>query len=37
MIVALDNARCHHAKLLEPFLEKRREQIELLFLPPHSP
>ena len=37
MVVVLDNARYHHAKLLEPLLEKRREQIELLFLPPYSP
>ena len=36
-VVVLDNARYHHAKLLEPFLEKRREQIELPLLPPYSP
>ncbi|GAI24786.1 unnamed protein product, partial [marine sediment metagenome] len=33
----LDNARAHHAKLLQPFLEEVREQFELVFLPPYSP
>ncbi len=33
----LDNARAHHAKLLQSFLEEVREQFELVFLPPYSP
>lgn len=37
VVVVLDNARYHHAKMLKPFLKKRRAQIELLFLPPYSP
>jgi len=33
----LDNARSHHAKLLKPFLESVKDQLELVFLPPYSP
>ena len=33
----LDNARIHHAKLLQGFLEENRERLELVFLPPYSP
>lgn len=33
----LDNARSHHAKLLQPFLEEVRKRFELVFLPPYSP
>jgi len=33
----LDNARAHHAKLLQPFLESVRDTFELVFLPPYSP
>lgn len=32
----LDNARIHHAKLLEPFL-KENKRLTLVFLPPYSP
>ena len=32
----LDNARIHHAKLLEPFLEENK-RLTLVFLPPYSP
>ena len=35
--MVLDNVRYHHAKALQPFLEKNRERIELVFLPPYSP
>lgn len=35
--MVLDNARIHHAKLLQPFLEDHRERLELVFLPPYSP
>jgi len=37
MVVILDNARYHHAKLLKPLLEKHQAHLELLFLPPYSP
>lgn len=37
MVVVLDNARYHHAKLLAPFLAKHRQVLKLLFLPPYSP
>lgn len=35
--MVLDNARIHHAKLLQPFLEDHKERLELVFLPPYSP
>ncbi len=37
MVVVLDNARYHHAKLLKPYLRRHRANLELLFLPPYSP
>lgn len=37
MLVILDNARYHHAKLLKPFLYKYRKVLTLVFLPPYSP
>ncbi len=37
IILVLDNARIHHAKLLKPFLEEHEGQLELMFLPPYSP
>jgi transposase len=37
IVMILDNARIHHAKLLKTFLEENRERLELLFLPPYSP
>ena len=33
----LDNARNHHAKLIQPFLEENKGRLELVFLPPYSP
>lgn len=36
-VIILDNARIHHAKLLEPFLRENKELLELMFLPPYSP
>ena len=33
----LDNARYHHAKKLQPWLERYKRRIELFFLPPYSP
>ncbi|XEC94793.1 transposase [Paenibacillus tarimensis] len=35
--MVLDNARIHHAKLLEPFFEEQQGRINLIFLPPYSP
>ena len=37
IVMFLDNARIHHAKLLEPFLQKNKERLQFLFLPPYSP
>jgi len=36
-VMILDNARIHHAKLIQSFLEKNKNKIELVFLPPYSP
>ena len=35
MVIVLDNARYHHAKLLAPLLHKFRKALTLLFLPPY--
>jgi transposase len=37
LVIILDNARYHHAKLLAPFLQHNRRHLTLLFLPPYSP
>jgi len=37
IVLVLDNARFHHAKALQPFLEQMKSKLELLFLPPYSP
>jgi transposase len=37
MVIVLDNAGYHHARLLQPFLRKYRRVLSLLFLPPYSP
>lgn len=37
IVMVLDNARIHHAKLLHPFLEEMNGRLELVFLPPYSP
>lgn len=37
IVIVLDNARIHHARLLQPFLEANQERLELVFLPPYSP
>lgn len=37
MVVVLDNARWHRAKLLHPWLKKNRKHLRLDFLPPYSP
>jgi len=36
IVMILDNARIHHAKLLKEFL-KANERLTLMFLPPYSP
>ena len=35
--VFLDNARCHHAKSAEPWLERPECRLKLHFLPPYAP
>nr|BAD18133.1 transposase B of IS642 [Halalkalibacterium halodurans] len=37
IVMVLDNARIHHAKLIEPFLRNHQHRLELVFLPPYSP
>jgi transposase len=37
LVLVLDNAKYHHARALEPWLNQHREQLTLLFLPPYSP
>ena len=37
IVIILDNAKIHHAKLIQPFLEKMKDRLELMFLPPYSP
>ena len=37
IVMILDNARIHHAKLIQPFLQENMNRLELMFLPPYSP
>ena len=37
ILMVLDNARVHHAKSLQPFLQANKSKLEFLFLPPYSP
>jgi transposase len=37
IVMVLDNARIHHAKLIQPFLLSQKGNLQLLFLPPYSP
>jgi len=37
MVVVLDNARYHHASMLNPFLVSHSDTLLLEFLPPYSP
>lgn len=37
IILVLDNARYHHAIMIQPWLNKNKSKIQLLFLPPYSP
>lgn len=36
IVMILDNARIHHAKLIQPFLKEHEDRLELVFLPPYS-
>jgi transposase len=37
ILMVLDNARFHHAKINKEFLKSVRDRINLLYLPPYSP
>ena len=37
IVMILDNARIHHAKLIQPFLDEHKNRLKLVFLPPYSP
>jgi putative transposase len=37
LTIILDNAKIHHAKLIQPFLEKNKAVLTLLYLPHYSP
>jgi transposase len=37
MVLVLDNAAYHHARLLKPLLHKHRRHLRLFFLPPYCP
>lgn len=37
IVMILDNARIHHAKLLQPYLNEIKDRLELIFLSPYSP
>ncbi len=37
IVMILDNARIHHAKLIQPFLDEVKGRLKLMFLPPYSP
>ena len=37
MVVVVDNARWHHAKMLNEWLEIHKDHLRLDFLPPYSP
>lgn len=36
IVIVLDNTKIHHAKLIQPFLNKVKDRLELMFLPPYS-
>lgn len=37
IVMILDNAKIHHAKLLNDFLQEHKDRFTLMFLPPYSP
>ncbi len=37
IVMILDNAKIHHAALIQPFLERNKALLTLTYLPPYSP
>ena len=37
VLLILDNLKVHHGKLVAAWLEKRKDKIEVFFLPPYAP
>lgn len=37
IVMILDNARIHHADLIQPFLKEHQAKLTLVYLPPYSP
>lgn len=37
IVMILDNAKIHHAKLIQPFLAEQSSRLTLMYLPPYSP
>ena len=37
VFLILDNLKVHHGKLVAAWLEKRKDKIEVFFLPPYAP
>ena len=37
VFLILDNLKVHHGKLVSDWLEKRKDKIEVFFLPPYAP
>ena len=37
IVMILDNAKIHHARLLNDFLTENKDKLSLIFLPPYSP
>jgi transposase len=37
LVLILDNARYHHATMIQPWLNRNKKWIKLIFLPPYSP
>lgn len=37
IVMIVDNAKIHHAKLIQPFLEKHKALLQFVYLPPYSP
>jgi len=37
LIIVLDNAKIHHANLIQPFFEEHKDILTPLYLPPYSP
>ncbi|MFL0163637.1 IS630 family transposase [Candidatus Clostridium helianthi] len=37
IVMILDNAKIHHPKLIQPFLNKVKDRLELMFLSSYSP